>query len=92
MTEHVLKCWPSQFHAVRAGLKPFEFRKNDRDYKVGDTLVLREFIPPDDMPFGGQGEPGSYTGEIERREITYILSSGFGLPPGFAVLGIRASA
>lgn len=89
MTEHILKCWPSQFNAVRAGVKPFEFRKNDRDFKVGDTLVLREFIPPDDTPFGEQGEPGRYTGAMEWREVTYVLSSGFGVPDGFAVLGLK---
>lgn len=44
-TVHHLKTWPAEFNAVRAGVKPFEHRKNDRNYKVGDLLILRKFDP-----------------------------------------------
>lgn len=57
----------------------------DRDYRVGDTLLLREFEPA----------TGEYTGRELRVAITYItsatqpcaLSSG-ALSPDFAILSI----
>ena len=42
MTEHILKLNDRYFDAVANGIKTFEIRRNDRDYKVGDTLVLRK--------------------------------------------------
>ncbi|GAY70610.1 hypothetical protein FMV2238Y02_03340 [Streptococcus canis] len=45
MTQHMLKCYPQYFKAVKDGTKPFECRYNDRDFKVGDELLLREYEP-----------------------------------------------
>ena len=45
MTIHELKILPEYFKAQKAGKKNFEIRKNDRDYKVGDKLVLTEYDP-----------------------------------------------
>ena len=45
MTIHELKILPEYFKAQKAGKKNFEIRKNDRDYKVGDKLVLKEYDP-----------------------------------------------
>jgi hypothetical protein len=42
---HELKSTPDFFKAIRSGHKTFEIRENDRNFKVGDVLVLREFIP-----------------------------------------------
>lgn len=42
---HRLKTWPEYFVAIWNGLKPFEIRVNDRDYQVGDLLVLQEWNP-----------------------------------------------
>lgn len=39
---HELKLRKEFFDYVRFGIKKFEIRKDDRDYKVGDTLVLKE--------------------------------------------------
>lgn len=61
--EHRLKCWPEYFKAVKDGLKPFEIRKWDRPYAVGDTLTLEEWNP----------EILDYTGDSIVREITYLL-------------------
>lgn len=40
--EHDLKILSPYFIAVEDGSKPFEVRRNDRNYQVGDTLLLRE--------------------------------------------------
>lgn len=42
---HELKTWPEFFRAVQSGAKPFEVRKDDRPYAVGDVLQLLEFEP-----------------------------------------------
>lgn len=75
---HELKCWPNHFAAVRRGDKAFEIRRNDRDFAVGDLVILREFSPAD----------ATYTGQRETRLITYLLSEeDFGLVHGFVVIG-----
>lgn len=80
-TTHELKCWPSYFAAIRSGSKSFEIRRNDREFAVGDTIVLREFSPAD----------ASYTGQAETRLITFLLSEEeFGVVHGFVVIGFGA--
>ena len=76
---HVLKCDPGPFRDVQLGLKNFEVRFNDRDYKVGDHLTLVEH----------HVHVGAIGGEIECK-ISYILQGGYGLKDGFVVLGIEA--
>lgn len=58
--DHQLKILPQYFHAVTVGDKSFEIRKNDRNYKVGDNIVLSEY------------EEGQYTGRNILAKITYI--------------------
>lgn len=79
MTRHELKTWPKYFAAVRSGQKRFEIRRNDRDFKVGDILVLREFDP----------ESETYTGQVEERQITFLLSEEDygGVIHGFVAIG-----
>jgi len=60
---HELKCWPPWFQDVQDGKKTFEVRKNDRGYKVGDILMLREWKP----------ETKTYTGRICNVKVTYIM-------------------
>lgn len=79
---HDLKCWPEFFAAVRDGLKPFEVRQNDRDFRVGDTLRLWEFDPRLDL----------HTGKYFHRRVSYVLDGGaFGVEPGFVVMGLAVS-
>lgn len=40
---HDIKTWPEYFEQVIAGNKPWEYRKNDREYETGDTLTLLEY-------------------------------------------------
>ena len=79
MNRHELKTWPKYFAAVRSGQKRFEIRRNDREFKVGDILVLREFDPSTD----------TYTGQSEERQITFLLSEEDygGVIHGFVAIG-----
>lgn len=43
--KHTLKIQPQYFSAVQSGAKPFEIRKNDCGFKVGDVLELEEWEP-----------------------------------------------
>lgn len=75
---HELKCWPEFFSAVQNWDKLFEIRRNDRSFKVGDIVWLREFIP----------ESGEYTGASARRTITYMTDFPPGLRDGYVCMGL----
>lgn len=79
MMEHEIKCWTEKFARVQSGQKRFEIRKNDRDYQVGDILVIREFNQP-------RGEYCDYSAPI-RAKVVYIDS--FEQKDGYVVLGIQ---
>lgn len=69
---HDLKLWPKYFDAVLAGHKTFEWRLNDRDFKVGDHVLLREW-DPQHVEEDGRGGPRGYTGREVRFAIGYML-------------------
>ena len=87
MKTHEIKIWPQWFDAVRNGTLSFQVRKNDRNYEIGDTLVLNEFRP-------GVGE---YTGRTLTRTVIYILrgesdsldAAADGIKDGYCGLGLR---
>lgn len=78
---HALKIYPEYFEAVKSGKKPFEVRKNDRDFKVGDILALNEFDPL-------EGAEGKYTGWTLFKRISYILDDEAYCKAGFVIIGI----
>ncbi len=43
MKHHNLKCHPIHFNPILDGGKTYEIRKNDRDYKTGDSFTLHEY-------------------------------------------------
>lgn len=43
--KHELKTWPDYFQALWVGDKTFEIRKNDRNFKERDEIVLQEYDP-----------------------------------------------
>lgn len=77
MMEHELKIWPEFFAPTISGKKTFEIRKDDRAFRAGDILWLREW----DKTTG-------YTGRECKAVVTYILS-GFGLRPDWVVMSIK---
>ncbi|MDE5421746.1 DUF3850 domain-containing protein [Ancylomarina sp. DW003] len=83
MKIHDVKIHPEFFSDVVNGVKPFEVRKNDRDYKVGEKLVLKEYCPV----------LNEYTNRICFKEITYVLKGGsFGLDSDYVVLGLKEAS
>lgn len=77
--EHKIKILPKYYEEVKAGIKTFELRKNDRNYMRDDTICLMEW----------DGE--HYTGREIRATITYVLvdCEQYGLMDGYCILGIK---
>lgn len=85
---HDLKCWPPCWEAIATGRKTCDLRKNDRGYRVGDLLILREWIPDNWLE---DDTPGGFTGRVCQREITHVLlGSKFGLASGYVALSLQA--
>lgn len=92
---HELKIWPGFFEAVSSGDKTFEVRNNDRDFRQGDALVLREYAPRQEGPWGEEIPTiagGEYTGRIISMRVNYVLKHDDqvpnGLTPGYVVMAI----
>lgn len=76
--EHELKIYPKYFEDVISGKKKFEIRKNDRKYRVGDILKLKEW---DNI---------KYSDREVRAEVIYLIDDKFaGIQPGYVVMGIE---
>lgn len=79
MARNRLKCWPEVFQAMLDGRKTAEYRLNDRDFKVGEWLLIREWCPEDEQ----------YTHREMTVQITHILDGGFGMPKGYVMLSFK---
>ena len=81
--QHKLKILPEFFDAVETGVKPFEVRFNDRGYKVGDTLMLRE---------GENDDKGVWraTGRKTKQVVTYVYDGEL-CKDGYVVLGLKGA-
>ncbi len=81
--EHVKKIWPEYFQEVQSGMKKHEVRRlapGEPEFRVGDTIRLREFIPG----------PGTYTGQEIAVKVTYVTDPVvWGLPEDVRVMSIR---
>ena len=84
MMVHQLKTWPEAFQAVWGGLKKYELRKDDREFKVGDGLFLREWDPV----------TKEYSGRALQATVTHITTAcDFpGLQDEYVVMGLRVEA
>ncbi|ARK07468.1 hypothetical protein LAV_00068 [Sphingobium phage Lacusarx] len=88
--DYEVKSWPQFFGPMLDGTKKHDMRnKRDRQYRVGDKMLLREFDP-----FGG-----GYTGRSAIFKITYITSnetpcalSSAGLDDEMAILSVQLVA
>lgn len=84
MTVHNLKLNDRYFDAVANGIKTFEIRKNDRGFRVGDTLVL---IRVDDDGI-------AIRSDTLKMKVVYIITHDEfpdGINEGYCILGITPS-
>ena len=77
MKHHELKIRSAYFQAVMDGTKTFEIRKDDRQFRPGDTVKLRE-IAPDPLEH--------YTGRSTDFRIGYVTA--FEQIPGNVVFSL----
>lgn len=77
---HELKILPNYFNDIMFGNKRFEIRKNDRDFNIGDKLVLKEW----------RQTCHYYTGNQITATVDYIHygNGDFGLAEGYCILGL----
>ncbi len=87
MPTHNLKTDFDVFEQSWQRLKPFEIRFDDRNFQVGDELVLCETKHSgSNMKFGA---PLVYTGRRIRQRILSKLCGIYGLKPGWCILGVE---
>lgn len=82
LMNHELKIWPEHFDAIVTGKKTFEIRKNDRDYKAGDTILLKRFNP----------DKKEYTGETCNLYVSHVLygtENNWGLDRNCCIMSIH---
>jgi hypothetical protein len=84
MKEHFVKCWPEFFTRAWAGDKPFEIRKNDRDYAPQDRITMQEWNPT----------TAEYTGRWLQGTITFVVDGVpmWGLMDGFCAFAWKEEA
>ena len=77
---HELKILPKYYGQVLAGTKKWELRKNDRGFKEGDKVILKEWDDRD----------STYTGRQYEATILYLLEGcpDYGLMEGFCIFSI----
>ncbi|WP_392559647.1 DUF3850 domain-containing protein [Orbus mooreae] len=74
---HELKILPQNYEDVWNDKKKAELRYNDRDYKVGDTLTLKEW------------DGKKFTGRCWDFYITHIFDDETYLQKGYVMLSIE---
>lgn len=77
--QHALKCWPESFAAIKAGVKTFDYRQNDRGFLAGDTLLLRCWDPKTQR-YGGQ--------EITMKVQYVAFGPDYGIAEGFCCMSL----
>jgi len=74
---HQLKIIPSFYQDVADGQKRWEYRKNDRNFKINDSVILREW------------NTEKYTGRILIYKIFYIVHGGVvDIPENYCIFSL----
>lgn len=76
---HDIKTDMEPFWVLWNGEKTFEFRRNDRDYQVGDTLILREYFP----------DTNTFSGRAVKARVTHLIAGPSGnIPEGYVCMSL----
>ena len=76
---HRLKTWKPYYQALADRKKKFELRKMDRDFRVGDTLILQEY----------DNENKMYTGRELEAIIDFMIIGGkFGVQDDYCCMSL----
>jgi hypothetical protein len=85
-----LKTDPEVFSASWEGIKDFEVRFDDRNYRPGDTLTLKETAYSGEEMM--QGHPLEYTGRELEQEVNYVLHGPcYGLKDDWVVMDVTVT-
>lgn len=81
MTTHDLKTWPEFYIAIENGDMTFELRKDDdRGFRVGDFLRLKEWLPSFEK----------YTGRQMVVQVSYLMAGpAFGIEARHVCMAIH---
>ena len=75
---HELKTWPIVYQDLIDGKKRFEYRINDRDFQVGDRLLLKEWLA------------GKYTGRSCLVKVVHsIRGPNYNVPCNYIIMSIE---
>lgn len=77
-TVHELKIAPEYYYVVASGKKNFEIRQNDRRYRVGDIVRMKQWDEKDGYDFDLP---------VLERQITYVTD--YAQKHGYVVFGMK---
>lgn len=81
MKTHELKLLKEPFREKWNGNKNWEYRLNDRDFQVGDTLVEKEYDHINN----------TFTGREITEEVTYIVPGGqYNVPDDYVIMSTKS--
>lgn len=90
--DHELKCLAEFYPDVVNGNKPFEVRRDDRNFAINQIILLKEVkeINYDNMPPTFLSREIIETGKSCKLLITYKLTGErWGIKDGYCVLGVK---
>jgi hypothetical protein len=84
---HELKTDSEVFEMSWNGIKDYEIRFNDRNFKPFQDILLRETVYSGEEMKGGM--PLEYTGRAIGGRINSIIENRYGLMPGWCILNVN---